>query len=73
MPRPCKLDTKYFNRVIGDAERTTLLTAGAGDLTQGFHFLLALYGHLHAQGFRPTDSLSNITILRNATDLDWLP
>jgi len=53
MARPCKIDTIQFRRKLSDAERAVLLSAGAGCLTDGFHFMLAVYAHVHGQGFRP--------------------
>lgn len=66
MARPCKLDTVNFFRRINDDERNILLAAGAGDLSEGFRNLLAIYTVLHNQGFRPGDSLESITILANS-------
>jgi hypothetical protein len=65
MVRPCKLDTIHFSRKLRDPERVILLAAGAGDITQGFHFALAIYAHLHAQGFRPGDPLESIALSVN--------
>ena len=65
MPRPCKLDTVNLFRRISDDERAVLLAAGAGDLSEGFRNLLAIYTVLHNQGFRPGDSLERITIFAN--------
>ena len=66
MVRPCKLDTVNFFRRISDGERAVLLAAGAGDLSEGFRNLLAIYTVLHNQGFRPGDSLERISILANS-------
>jgi hypothetical protein len=66
MPRPCKLDTVEFRRLLRDPERTILLAAGAGDLTQGFHLVLEIYAHLHAQGFRPSDDIHGIGLMHNS-------
>ena len=68
MVRPCKIDTVYFSRKLREPERVILLTAGAGDITQGFHFALAIYAHLHAQGFRPGDPLERVALLANEND-----
>lgn len=65
MARPCKLDTVNFFRRINDDERAVLLAAGAGDLSEGFRNMLAIYTVLHNQGFRPGDSLESITIFAN--------
>jgi hypothetical protein len=66
MPRPCKLDTVNFFRRIKDDERNILLAAGAGDLSEGFRNMLAIYAHLHNQGFRPGDSLDIVVIFANS-------
>lgn len=66
MARPCKLDTVNFFRRINDDERAVLLAAGAGDLSEGFRNMLAIYTVLHNQGFRPGDSLESITIFANS-------
>jgi hypothetical protein len=69
MARPCKLDTVEFRRILRDPERAILLSAGAGDLSQGFYFMLEIYAHLHAQGFRPGDSVDDIGLVRNENAL----
>jgi hypothetical protein len=66
MARPCKIDTVEFQRKLKDPERVILLTAGAGDLTRGFHLLLEIYAHVHAQGFRPGDPLEDIALSNNS-------
>ena len=66
MVRPCKIDTVNFFRRINDDERAILLAAGAGDLSEGFRNLLAIYTVLHNQGFRPGDPLESITIFANS-------
>ena len=65
MARPCKIDTVYFSRKLREPERTILLAAGAGDNTQGLHFALAIYAHLHSQGFRPGDPIERISLSVN--------
>lgn len=62
MPRPCKLDTVQFRRKLTPAQRAIILAAGAGDMTRGFQELLAIYGHLHAIGYRPGMPPSSIGI-----------
>jgi hypothetical protein len=63
MPRPCKLDTVNFFRRIKDDERAILLAAGAGDLSEGFRNLLAIYAALHNAGFRPGDNIEDLLIV----------
>ena len=62
MSRPCGLDTVQFRRVLNDAQRQILLSAGQGDLTLGFEFLLELYAHLHNQGFRPEHGVTGVKV-----------
>ena len=62
MSRPCQIDTVQFRRKLSDVERAVLLSAGAGDLTDGFHFMLAVYAHVHGQGFRPGDDLERVIV-----------
>jgi hypothetical protein len=66
MARPCKIDTVNFRRVLREPERAILLAAGAGDISQGFHLMLEIYARLHAQGFRPGDSVENIGLVHNS-------
>lgn len=68
MARPCKLDTVQFRRKLSDAHRQILLAAGAGDLTRGFDFVLELYVHAHALGFRPNQPLDFVHIVTNEND-----
>jgi hypothetical protein len=65
MPRPCKLDTVNFFRRLKDDERAVLLAAGAGDLSEGFRNLLAIYTVLHNAGFRPGDKIEDLLIVAN--------
>ena len=62
MSRPCGLDTVQFRRVLNDAQRQIMLSAGQGDLTEGFAFLLEVYAHLHNQGFRPEHGLAGVKV-----------
>jgi hypothetical protein len=66
MARPCKLDTVEFRRILRDPERAILLSAGAGDISQGFYLMLEIYAHLHAQGFRPSDDINGIGLMHNS-------
>ncbi len=66
MARPCKIDTVNFFRRLKDEERAILLTAGAGDLSEGFRNLLAIYAALHNAGFRPGDDLEAMLIIANS-------
>jgi hypothetical protein len=65
MVRPCKLDTTKFQRHLSDADRAILLTAGQGDLSQGFHTLLHVYSALHNAGYRPEIDISEWLLFKN--------
>jgi hypothetical protein len=66
MARPCKIDTVNFRRTLRDPERAILLSAGAGDISQGFYLMLEIYARLHAQGFRPGDDVNDIGLVHNS-------
>lgn len=57
--RPCRTDTVWFKRKLGESERKILLVAGRGDLTQGWHSLLEIYQKLWNNGYRPKDDLDD--------------
>jgi hypothetical protein len=65
MPRPCKPDTKALRRDLAPAERAIIRAAGGGDLSRGFKELMAIYGHLHALGYRYGMAPQNIVIVQN--------
>jgi hypothetical protein len=68
MGRPCKPDTRYFKRELTPAQRAIIRAAGAGDLSCGFQELLAVYAHLHAQGFRHGMRPDSIRFVSNSGD-----
>jgi hypothetical protein len=70
MARPCKIDTVNFFRRLKDDERAILLAAGAGDLSQGFRDMLAIYAALHNAGFRPGDDINAWILIANDSRLD---
>ena len=70
MARPCKIDTVNFFRRLKDDERAVLLAAGAGDLSQGFRDMLAIYTVLHNAGFRPGDDVRDWILIANRSQLD---
>lgn len=53
MSRPCSPDTKYFQRILSRADRAILLSAGAGDLSNGFREVLEVYAACWNAGLRP--------------------
>ncbi len=42
------------------------MSAGQGDLTQGFHLLMEIYAALHEQGFRPDQGIDAIGLVHNS-------
>jgi len=62
--RPCKIDTIAFRRPLTPVARAVLLAAGAGDLSQGWNEILAIYQHLHALGYRPGMRPENIALVK---------
>ncbi len=70
MARPCRLDTVNFLRKLSNDERAILLASGNGDISDGFHRVLAVYRHLHGIGFQHGDSLNSVTLIKNDSHLD---
>ncbi len=62
MARP-KTYTVQFRRRLSPADRAVLLAAGAGDITVGFHELLAVYRHLWMLGWRPGMNPENLVVV----------
>ena len=58
MARPPKVDTVQFRRKLDNPKLQILLSAGQGNISQGFENLLSLYQHLHGIGYR-TDVTNN--------------
>ena len=67
MARPCKPDTVQFRRKLTPVQRAVILAAGEGDMTMGFHELLALYSHLHAIGYRPGMRPDSVGLITNGS------
>ena len=65
MARPPKADTVQFRRKLDNPKLQILLSAGQGNISQGFENLLALYHHLHSIGYRTEDSLDTIGFVTN--------
>jgi len=53
--RPASIRTRNFKRRLSDSDAAILAAAGNGDMSQGFHNLLALYQHLYARGVKTID------------------
>ena len=68
MGRPSTPNTRYFQRTLSDPEKQIMLAAGEGNLCRGFENVLALYQHVHNQGFRPDMEMSILNIGRETTD-----
>ncbi len=62
MARPSNPQTRYFQRTLSNPQRMILLSAGEGDLSKGFETVLALYQHVHNEGFRPDMDMSSLRI-----------
>ena len=57
MARRASITTRYFNRVLTDADRTILACAGEGDISKGFKNALDCYAVLWRLGYRPRNDL----------------
>ena len=68
MGRPSTPNTRYFQRTLSDPEKQIMLAAGEGNICRGFENVLALYQHVHNQGFRPDMEVSILNIGREQTD-----
>ena len=62
MGRPSTPNTRYFQRTLSDPEKQIMLAAGEGNICRGFENVLALYQHVHNQGFRPDMEVSILNI-----------
>ena len=65
MPRPPKVDTVQFRRKLDNPKLQILLSAGQGNISQGFENLMSLYQYLHGIGYRvdqPLESIGLVTI-----------
>jgi hypothetical protein len=51
--RPCKAAIRWFKREIAPADFAVLQAAGAGNTSDGWRELLAIYRHLWMLGWRP--------------------
>ena len=65
MARPPKVDTVQFRRKLDNPKLQILLSAGQGNISQGFENLLALYQHLHGIGYRTDSPLETIGLVTN--------
>jgi len=65
MARPPKVDTIQFRRKLDNPKLQILLSAGHGNISQGFENVLALYQHVHSQGYRSDEPLESIGFVTN--------
>ena len=65
MARPPKVDTIQFRRKLDNPKLQILLSAGKGNISQGFENLLSLYHYLHAIGYRTDSPLETIGLVTN--------
>jgi hypothetical protein len=68
MARPPKADTVQFRRKLDNPKLQILLSAGQGNISQGFENVLALYHHLHSIGYRTDDPLETIGFVTNLSE-----
>ena len=65
MSRPPKVDTVQFRRKLDNPKLQILLSAGQGNISQGFENLLSLYHYLHSIGYRTDNPLETIGLVTN--------
>ena len=65
MSRPPKVDTVQFRRKLDNPKLQILLSAGQGNISQGFENLMALYQYLHGIGYRTDSPLETIGLVTN--------
>ncbi len=65
MSRPPKVDTVQFRRKLDNPKLQILLSAGHGNISQGFENLLTLYHYLHGIGYRTDRPLESIGLVTN--------
>ena len=65
MARPPKVDTIQFRRKLDNPKLQILLSAGQGNISQGFENLIALYQYLHGIGYRTDSPLESIGLVTN--------
>jgi hypothetical protein len=65
MSRPPKVDTVQFRRKLDNPKLQILLSAGQGNISQGFENLLTLYHYLHCLGYRTDSPLESIGLVTN--------
>jgi len=65
MARPASVKSRFFMRPMAQADNLIMAAAGEGDISQGFHNLIAMFQVLWNAGYRPTMDLAEwLTHLR---------
>ena len=65
MARPPKSTTVQFRRKLDNPKLQILLSAGQGNISQGFENLMSLYQYLHGIGYRVDQPLDSIGLVTN--------
>lgn len=65
MARPPKSTTVQFRRKLDNPKLQILLSAGQGNISQGFENLMSLYQYLHGIGYRTDSPLECIGLVTN--------
>jgi len=73
MARPPKADTVQFRRKLDNPKLQILLSAGQGNISQGFENILAIYQHVHSQGYRTDEPLETIGLVTNLAETNEQP
>ena len=68
MARPPKADTVQFRRKLDNPKLQILLSAGEGNISQGFENVLAIYQHVHSQGYRAEHPVEIIGLVTNSSE-----
>ena len=68
MARPPRADTVQFRRKLDRPKLQILLTAGQGNISEGFENLLAIYQHLHSIGYTIDSPYETIGLVTNLSE-----
>jgi len=58
MARPASVKSRFFMRPMAQADNLIMAAAGEGDISQGFHNLIAMFQVLWNAGYRPEIDLT---------------
>jgi hypothetical protein len=67
--RPPSDKTVQFRRVLDNPKRAILMSAGQGNISEGFENLIALYHHVYSLGYRVGEPMDRITLITNDSHL----